>query len=155
MPDRQISRRRERGQEDITCPVCDATISLVEQKWLLTEDTDTQVRDMDRTADIERDQATAASIILGKIATNDFDVFLAHNTRHKRQVERLTELLKQRGLNPWVDIEQIPPGRFHQDVIQQAIPKVKAAAVIIGPLDPVQMRQEDSCCFDFRYCLGK
>ena len=38
-----------------------------------------------------------------------------------------------RGLNPWLDVEQIPPGRWFQDVIQEAIPNVKSAAIIIGP----------------------
>jgi len=44
----------------------------------------------------------------------------------------IAEQLKQRGLNPWLDIEQIPPGRWFQDIIQKAIPHVKSAAVIIG-----------------------
>ena len=30
-------------------------------------------------------------------------------------------------------MEQIPPGRWFQDVIQQAIPQVKSAAIFIGP----------------------
>ena len=62
----------------------------------------------------------------------DFDVFVAYNSEDKQQVIALSELLKGRGINPWLDIEQIPPGRWVQDVIQRVIPKVKSAAVIIG-----------------------
>lgn len=40
--------------------------------------------------------------------------------------------LKRRGINPWLDKEQIPPGRWFQDRIQKAIPTIKSAAVFIG-----------------------
>lgn len=66
------------------------------------------------------------------MTTNHFDIFLAHNTLDKPQVETICKELKRRGLKPWLDKEQIPPGRWFQDVIQQAIPKVKSAAICIG-----------------------
>lgn len=66
------------------------------------------------------------------IRDREFDVFLAHNSADKPQVEAIGEALKCRGLKPWIDKEQIPPGRWFQDVIQQAITNVKTAAIIIG-----------------------
>jgi hypothetical protein len=62
----------------------------------------------------------------------DFDVFLAHNSQDKPAIETLAERLKQHGLKPWLDKEQIPPGRWFQDVIQQAITEVKCAAIFVG-----------------------
>lgn len=62
----------------------------------------------------------------------DFDVFLAHNSKDKLDVERIAEKLKQHGLKSWIDKEQIPPGRWFQDIIQQAISEVKTAAIFIG-----------------------
>ena len=61
-----------------------------------------------------------------------FDVFMAHNSKDKPQVLEIAEQLKQRGLKPWVDIQQIPPGESFQKVIQQAIPNVKSAAIFFG-----------------------
>lgn len=61
-----------------------------------------------------------------------FDVFIAHNSLDKDQVRFIHEKLKQRGLNPWLDDEQIRPGQTFLDVIQQAIPLVKSAAIFIG-----------------------
>ena len=61
-----------------------------------------------------------------------FDVFMAHNSKDKPQVLEIAEQLKQRGLKPWIDIEQIPPGESFQKVIQQAIPNVKSAAIFFG-----------------------
>lgn len=61
-----------------------------------------------------------------------FDVFLAHNSQDKRQVRGVATELKRRGLKPWLDEEQIPPGRSFLEVIQQAIPNVNSAAIFIG-----------------------
>jgi len=64
--------------------------------------------------------------------SSDFDVFLAHNSLDKPQVEAVAQELKQRGIKYWLDKEQIPPGKWFQDVIQEAIPNVKSAAIFIG-----------------------
>ncbi|MFW9917815.1 MAG: TIR domain-containing protein [Candidatus Thorarchaeota archaeon] len=61
-----------------------------------------------------------------------FDVFLAYNSVDRDKVEAIGEALKQEGLIPWLDKEQIPPGRWFQKVIQQAIVTVKSAAIFIG-----------------------
>ncbi len=65
--------------------------------------------------------------------SDDFDVFLAHNSKDKPLVIRLGEELKKQGLKPWLDIEQIPPGRWFQDVIQGVIPSVRSVVIVIGP----------------------
>lgn len=61
-----------------------------------------------------------------------FDVFLAYNSQDNNQVRIIARKLEQRGLNVWIDEDQIPPGRPFQDVIQQAIQNVKSAAIFIG-----------------------
>ncbi|NJM71238.1 MAG: TIR domain-containing protein [Scytonema sp. RU_4_4] len=61
-----------------------------------------------------------------------FDVFLAHNSQDKPLVRAIANELKRRGLKPWLDEEQIPPGRSFQDEIQQAIPLSKSAAIFLG-----------------------
>jgi len=62
-----------------------------------------------------------------------FDVFLAHKSSDKSAVLAISEVLKKAGIRPWIDVEQIPPGRSFQKVIQAAISEVKSAAVFIGP----------------------
>lgn len=61
-----------------------------------------------------------------------FDVFLAHNSKDKDSVEFICNELRNRKLNPWLDKEQIPPGRWFQDVIQKALTDVKSIAIFIG-----------------------
>jgi hypothetical protein len=40
-------------------------------------------------------------------AQPQFDVFLAHNSQDKSLVRAIANELKRRGLNPWLDEEQI------------------------------------------------
>ena len=61
-----------------------------------------------------------------------FDVFLAHHSADKPFVREINTKLKQHGLKTWIDEEQILPGRSFQKAIQQAIPIVKTAAIILG-----------------------
>ncbi|NJR72915.1 MAG: toll/interleukin-1 receptor domain-containing protein [Scytonema sp. CRU_2_7] len=62
-----------------------------------------------------------------------FDVFLAHNSVDKSSVKFIARKLINRGLKPWLDEEQIQPGTFFQDAIQQAMNQVKSVAIFIGP----------------------
>jgi CHASE2 domain-containing sensor protein len=62
-----------------------------------------------------------------------YDVFLAHNSQDKPAVLAVAAALRRRGLSPWVDVEQIPPGRWLQDVLQSAILEVRATAIFLGP----------------------
>jgi nucleotide-binding universal stress UspA family protein len=65
-----------------------------------------------------------------------FDVFLAHNSQDKPQVEQLAALLRARGMRPWLDSEQIPPGRLWQEVLRTALAQALTAAVILGSAGP-------------------
>ena len=65
-------------------------------------------------------------------SSEQFDVFLAHSTVDKPQVRIIARKLRERGLTPWLDEEQIAPGELFQSAIQRAIPQIKAAAIIIG-----------------------
>jgi hypothetical protein len=73
-----------------------------------------------------------AQELAAKIPTDQFDVFLAHNSRDKDAVLEIARRLRQEGIHPWIDVEQIPPGRWFQDAIQAAIPRVGSAAVVLG-----------------------
>jgi hypothetical protein len=123
---------RERGADSFTCPACAKRVVLVAAGGRTDARARAQIPQIDRSANAERDLQAAASTLQGKEAIKEFDVFLAHNRADKRAVAAIGDALKQRGLNPWLDSEQIPPGRWFQDVIQQAIPQVQSAAVFIG-----------------------
>ncbi len=67
-----------------------------------------------------------------KPSTDNHDVFLAHNSSDKPFVKIINSRLKRRGLRPWLDKEELPPGRRFQDVVQDTIRKISSAAIFIG-----------------------
>ena len=59
------------------------------------------------------DDTTGTSPILKeKVAQDEFDVFMAHSTADKTAVLRICRQLRAAGVYPWIDVEQIPPGRW-------------------------------------------
>jgi hypothetical protein len=67
-----------------------------------------------------------------KILHDEFDVFMAHHSTDKQFVRTVGELLRRHDIYPWIDEEQIQPGRWFQDGIQSAIHTVRTAAVFYG-----------------------
>ncbi|MDB4922914.1 toll/interleukin-1 receptor domain-containing protein [Mucilaginibacter sp.] len=67
-----------------------------------------------------------------KAASQEYDVFLAHNSADQTATLQLGKILRARGVYPWIDDEQVPPGLWFQDVLQSAIRSVKSAAILIG-----------------------
>ena len=131
---RAVKIRLEKGKTTITCQYCDTEIplfDLLEEKFG-DPDLLEKVREMEEEAEEKKEEAVGVTTSKAKANIGEFDVFLAHNSKDKDQVIKLSERLKARGLNPWLDIEQIPPGRWFQDIISQDIQKVKSAAIIIG-----------------------
>ena len=61
-----------------------------------------------------------------------FDVFLSYNSQDKDVVRRLATALQDRGLDVWLDEEQLVPGRPWQEALEEIIQSTKAAAVLIG-----------------------
>ncbi len=62
-----------------------------------------------------------------------FDVLLAHTSGDRSSVRQMARHLRFLGLEPWLDEEQIAPGRWVQDALQDAIRECFSAAIIIGP----------------------
>jgi tetratricopeptide (TPR) repeat protein len=70
-----------------------------------------------------------------------FDVFLSHNSRDKPVVEEICTLLKEQGLQVWLDKEQLRPGFPWQEGLEEGIQASRAVAVFIG-LDGLGAWQE-------------
>jgi nucleotide-binding universal stress UspA family protein len=83
-------------------------------------------------AGIKKDYSKMTEIEKSRFFSKKYDVFLAHNSKDKADVEKICNELRKRGLKPWLDIEQVPPGRIFQDYIEEAIKNISAAAIIIG-----------------------
>ena len=67
-----------------------------------------------------------------KSETNDFDVFLCHNSNDKEKVKRIALQLKEQGVKPWLDEWELRPGFRWQKVLEEQIKQIKSAAVFVG-----------------------
>jgi hypothetical protein len=61
-----------------------------------------------------------------------FDVFLCHNGDDKPAVRRIAEQLRDHGLRPWLDQEQLRPGFPWQKALEQQIEHIRSVAVFVG-----------------------
>jgi WD40 repeat protein len=127
-------RRRARDYEWIACNVCEPPpqISILDREERLLLPTTSKVADMDRAANSQVELERATSTIQGKKATNDFDVFLCHNSTDKIQVKAVGEQLMRIGILPWLDEWELRPGLPWQRLLEQNIGRIKSAAVFVG-----------------------
>ena len=129
--DSQIRKRLEKGHTSMICPVCDTTVPLDEYSEM-PETLSSDIEALDRNADARARRETAATVISGKRAAGDFDVFLCHNTEDKESVRSIAERLKQRGVMPWLDEWELRPGFSWQRILEEQISQIRSAAVFIG-----------------------
>jgi hypothetical protein len=129
----QVRKRRALGHDTIGCPVCEQPVSLSD--WLegRRELVDSLVPEMHARADREREREANVAVLEGKRATDDFDVFLCHNSQDKEQVKDIAIVLQERGILPWLDEWELRPGLPWQSSLEAAIESIKSAAVFVGP----------------------
>ncbi len=133
--EQQVSRRREREFDWIPCSVCDQPVPLPERQRGGERFTGTRVsklKEIDRAADVRRERAAGAYVLKGKVETNDFDVFMCHNSADNGEVKGIGEALKLETILPWLDEWELRPGSQWQTALEEQIGSIKAAAVFVG-----------------------
>ena len=72
-----------------------------------------------------------------------FDVFLCHNSADKPSVRRISQRLKESGILPWLDVEELPPGQPWQPLLERQIKNIRSAVVCFGAagIGPWQERE--------------
>lgn len=149
--EKQVVGRRERQFSWIACNVCETRISLLDRNERLESARSSLVSRINSYADQQRDRSVATSTLEGKIATNDFDVFLCHNSTDRPVVKRIAQDLKSRGILPWLDEWELVPGQSIQDQLSRQIEQIKTAAIFFGPsgLGPWQNEEQKALLGQF------
>lgn len=115
------------------CPVDETRVPLDDSAAAVSGAPDSVTIEMEASADAARSIAAASSIILGKEETTDFDVFLCHNGDDKPAVRWTAERLREHGILPWLDENELRPGRPWQEELEDKIGSIRSAAVFVGP----------------------
>jgi GTPase SAR1 family protein len=133
VPRQLVEMLAAQNLSDLVCPnpACAVPISLRDREDRL-RGASKVVSGMDRLADSRREEGTAETIVKGKRATKDFDVFLCHNSADKPKVKKIGEQLLKRGILPWLDEWELQPGVSWINVIDKQIDNLKSAAVFVG-----------------------
>lgn len=84
------------------------------------------------TAQREQRERDLQQTLARKRAAGQFDVFLCHNSSDKPAVKSIAQALKARGLLPWLDQWELPPGQPWQPLLEKQIANIGAAAVFVG-----------------------
>jgi hypothetical protein len=126
-------------------------ISLLDREERVKADRVVSILEIDRAVETQREIQTAASVLQGKIATRDFDVFLCHNSEVKAAIKKVGELLKERGILPWLDEWELQPGLPWQPLLEKQIEQIKSAAVFVGEdgIGPWQQQELDAFLREF------
>jgi hypothetical protein len=77
-------------------------------------------------------EAIAERLLESKRAEGRFDVFLCHNSADKPAVKAVARALRSRGVLPWLDEWELPPGQPWQPLLEQQIGQIRSAAVFVG-----------------------
>lgn len=82
-------------------------------------------------------------VIHAKEQAGEFDVFLCHNSEDKPIIRWVAVKLREGSILPWLDEEELPPGRPWQEELERQIERIKSAAVFVGPsgIGPWQNRE--------------
>jgi hypothetical protein len=72
------------------------------------------------------------SLIREKKIKGEYDVFLSYNSKDEKPVKEIAEKLKQRGILPWLDQDDLLPGMDWQETLEKQIRKIKSAIVFYG-----------------------
>ncbi|HEX8065269.1 MAG TPA: TIR domain-containing protein [Thermoleophilaceae bacterium] len=150
LSDGQVKKRRERGFTTIGCPVCEHEVSLLDWRERLPAAA-SSLAEMDEAADSARDLEVSRTVIAGKREAGTFDVFLCHNVGDKDEVKEVAERLKERGLLPWLDVWELPPGQSWIQGLESAIDSIKSAAVFVGSsgMGPWQRQELNAFLLNF------
>lgn len=106
---------------------------------LLIEEDDVNLADWFHVAEVLRQakkrlkhDSKIASSFLEKAQKGKFDVFLCYNSQDKPAILRIDRKLRERGILPWLDENELRPGMPWQPALEKQINKIKAAAVFVG-----------------------
>jgi len=72
-----------------------------------------------------------------------FDVFLSHNSKDKPVIREIARLLREQGLNPWLDEEQLVGGERWQVDLERVVGDSATCAMFIGPHNLGNWQEEE------------
>ena len=131
---KQIEERLKRGKKQIQCNVCERMIPLVDHEERIALAVRSGIVEMDKVADKQLQSEIVQSILQGKIASGDFDVFISYDDRDRSWVENwLLPRLSQKGIHSYTKSKNFEIGRSLLENIEMGIERSRKTILVISP----------------------
>ena len=135
IPAEAVGKSIEYGRSIVTCPVCARRFQIDDLAEQSSMDDETLDR-IDAAAESERARQQRLAVLDQKAKWKDYDVFLCHDSKDKREVRWLADRLIDWGVLPWIDERAIGAGGLFVAEMEQALESIPAIAIIVGPHGP-------------------
>ena len=132
IPPQVVTLALESGRRRIRCSICDTVFPLDD----LQEPTarfDARIQEMNLQSQEEGERQQRLVTLDEREKSLQFDVFLSHNSKDARDTARLAKVLRDEGLLPWLDLEQILPGDQFAPALERILEEVPVGLVLVGP----------------------
>jgi small GTP-binding protein len=132
VPPAAVAWRLQRGERTVICIGCGRHLplgTLADQSTRLDGAVEQQIA----ASDAERERQRRLSVMTERQRGAEYDVFLCHNSQEKAEVKRLADRLRDQGVLPWLDEEQLIAGTSLVAALEDVLDRIPCAAVIVGP----------------------
>lgn len=132
IPRSAVEWRLKRGETSAICNACGRHIpldSLAEQTAQLDRAVEHQIVE----SDAERERQRRLSVLSERERGAEYDVFLSYNSRDRAEVTQLAQRLRDQGILPWFDRDEMLPGTPVVPTLEHMLDRIPCAAVIVGP----------------------
>ena len=132
IPARFVTLRIKKKETTVICPGCGRYYSID----TLAEESDEFVDELDvitAQAVEERERQERLTVLKAREKGREFHVFLCHNSKDKPFVRKIEQKLRDQGILPWIDEQNVLAGDRFPKKLEQAIDQAPVMAVLLGP----------------------
>jgi GTPase SAR1 family protein len=148
--DRVVDERERLGKVNVICPIHEEVIpidDLAEQTAHVDAVVDEQLVISRETLEDERRLAALAE----REKSDEFHVFLCHNSLDKTDVRKLAKMLRERGILSWIDEDGVLGGEQVVPQLDAAIRRAPAVAVVLGRRSLSRWQEQEFYLFYKRF----
>lgn len=131
IPQEVVNLRKTLKASTVACPGCLQHFPLHELDEI--EIRDTQLQTIDAQAAEERERQARLAILEERKKTQEFHLFLCHNSKDKPAVRELATALLEQGVLSWMDEKGLLVGDRFPEQLEEKIDRAPVVAVVIGP----------------------